>query len=247
MKIRIATSPRVLGRALAFAVTALTLASLGGSFSVHFLSVENVLWREARESFFRLFYLDGEANIPTWFASSLLLCCSAMLGLIAAAKTREADRFARHWTVLSILFLGLSLDEAALIHEMAIRPLRPFFHGSGLLYYTWVVPGAVGVCFFAAAYFRFLIHLPLKTRMLFAISGAIYVGGAIGVEAITGQHAARFGEGDLTYEMLAAIEELTEMAGIGAFIYTLVDYAGRHVREVTLSFNVADAPGAPER
>ena len=210
-------SPATLGRVLAFATIGLTLASVAGSFSIHFLSLEGNLAREVRESFFRLFYLDWEANVPTWFASSALLVCSAMLAVIAAAKRQQGDGFTRHWQLLALIFLGLSLDETALFHEMGIKPLRPFF-SSGYLYYAWVVPGALAVCLFAAAYLRFLRHLPFRTRILVALSGALYVGGGIGVEALSGHHAARSGEGDLTYEMLASIEELMEMAGVATFV-----------------------------
>ncbi|MFB3818316.1 MAG: hypothetical protein ACE147_11680 [Candidatus Methylomirabilales bacterium] len=234
-----------LAGALALTAAGLTVASLIGSLSAHLAPHANGLWREAQESFIRLFYLDSEANIPTWFASSMLLGCAALLGLIALAKNREGDSFARHWSALAVIFLGLSLDEAALLHEMAIKPLRPLFDSSGFLHYTWVVPGALVVCLLAVAYLRFLLHLPWKTRILAAISGALYVGGAIGAEAVTGKHAAQFGEGNLAYAMLATAEEVMEMLGVVTFMYALLEYAGRELGEVTLSLGTTKRRSAP--
>lgn len=233
-------------RALGFTVGMLTLASVAGSLSTHYLSVGDDLWRQVRDSYHRLFYLDSEANIPTWYQSSALLFCAALLGVIAFAKGQERDRFARHWAMLSAIFVGLSLDEEAMFHEMAIELLRPLFDTSGLLYYTWVVPGAAAVCLFALAYLRFLFHLPPKTRVLLAISGAVYVGGAVGMEAISGQHAARFGEGDMTYHLISTAEELMEMTGVVVLICALLGYAGQHLGELTLRFNGAEPRQPPE-
>ena len=66
----------------------------------------------------RMFYLDGEANIPTWFQSTLLLFSSFLLATIWS-ETKETRSY-RYWGSLSKIFLLLSLDEAAFIHE-AIR------------------------------------------------------------------------------------------------------------------------------
>jgi hypothetical protein len=247
MSVQLVISPRRLARILCFVALGLALASVAGSLSVFYLSPGEGLLKEAQESFVRLFYLDAEANVPTWYSASILLFCSALLTVIACAKRAQQDPYTRHWAAMAAVFLGLSIDETALLHEMAIRPLRLAFHTGGLLHYAWVVPGAAAVLLFALAYLRFLWRLPPRTRILFCVAGAVYVGGAIGVEAFSGLRAARHGEGDAFYVMLATVEEMMEMAGVIVFIYALLDYMGRHIGEVALRFGAARPRAASKR
>lgn len=44
----------------------------------------------------RLFDLDTEANVPTWYSASALLICGLTLGLIAAAKRQVDDPYTRY-------------------------------------------------------------------------------------------------------------------------------------------------------
>jgi hypothetical protein len=99
------------------------------------------------------------------------------------------------------------------------------------------VPGALFVLCVAAVYLPFLARLPARTRNLFFLAGFVYVSGAIGFEMISGRHAALYGDNNLTYKLLAHVEESLEMAGLVALLYALLDYAGRHLGAVT--FRVA--------
>jgi len=197
------------------------------------------LLKQVQKSYIRLFYVDWEANIPTWYQSSTLLLCSMILAIIARGRRAQQDPYVWHWAALAIIFLALSIDEEAVIHEMAIKPLRQTFHMGGLLYYAWVVPGAAAVLVFAVVYLRFLWSLPSRTWLLFAVAGVVYVGGALGVEAISGLWAQRHGEENLVYMMISTVEELMEMIGIIVFIHALLDYAGRHVGNVILQVGAA--------
>lgn len=212
---------------------ALTTMSVIASY-VSTLQLSDPLTREARESFVRLFTLAGEANIPAWYASSTLLACSGVLATIALAKTRVRDRYARHWAVLSVVFLALSLDEAAILHEMSAKPLRAWLHTSGLLDDAWVIPGFLGVCALGVSYLRFLAHLPPETRRLFVIAGTLFLGGALGVEALAGRHLALHGSNNVLAEVLMTMEEVLEMAGVIVFIHALLAYVRVHVTIVDL-------------
>ena len=55
------------------------------------------------------------------------------------------------------------------------------------------------------------------------MAGAVYVGGAIGMEMIGGFYQDVYGY-DLTYVLLQTIEEVGEMLGIVIFIYALCYY-----------------------
>jgi hypothetical protein len=130
----------------------------------------------------------------------------------------------------------LSLDETAQLHELSIRPLQDGFGATGVFYYAWIIPAGLCIALFAVAYVNFLASLPARTRRLFLVAGITFVGGAIGVEAISGKHASLHGEGNLTYHLITTLEELFEMAGLVLFIYALLDYISRQFTRV--SFHV---------
>ena len=77
---------------------------------------------------------------------------------------------------------------------------------------------------FVAAYAKFLLDLPSRTRVLFISSGILFVTGAIGFELIGGWYADKHGTGNITYALITTCEELLEMLGIALFIYTLLKY-----------------------
>jgi hypothetical protein len=172
------------------------------------------------ESLVELLSMSHEQNVPTWFASSLLLSCGALLVAIAADVRRRGERFRWHWTVLAALFFYFSLDEAAEIHER----LGGLFATGGLLYFDWVLPGAAFVALVAAVYWPFLRHLDRRTRRRFLLAGALYVGGALVLELPLGYWTERHGADNLTYGLLDLVEETLELAGAGYFLFALADY-----------------------
>ena len=188
------------------------------------------------------FDLNSENNIPTWYSSSALLLASALLAMIALVKLQWQETYARHWVVLAVIFLFLSMDEAASIHEkgselaLLIMPsLVDFGYLSRYLYFAWVVFGVPFVLLFSLAYLRFLIHLPAKTRSLFVLAGIIYVGGALGVEMLGARDFYLYGEGrPLVHSMLILWEEGFEMFGIVVFIYALTSYLGSHLTNLRI-------------
>jgi hypothetical protein len=54
-----------------------------------------------------------------------------------------------------MVFVFLSIDESAAIHEMAVEPMRRLFNAHGLLYFSWVILGAAFVTVLAILYIRF--------------------------------------------------------------------------------------------
>jgi hypothetical protein len=122
------------------------------------------------------------------------------------------------------------------LHELSIAPIRSAFGTTGLLYYGWIVPAGICVALLVLSYRRFLRSLPSRTRHLFLLAGAIFVGGAIGIEAVSGLHASVHGEESLIYHLIITVEELLEMSGVVLFIYALMDYMGRQIGR--LSFDI---------
>ena len=188
------------------------------------------------------FDLNSENNIPTWYSSSALLLASALLAMIALVKLQWQETYARHWVVLAVIFLFLSIDEAASLHEKGSELallIMPSIVDSGYLgrylYFPWVVFGVTFVLLFSLAYLRFLIHLPAKTRSLFVLAGIIYVGGALGVEMLGARDFYLYGEGrPLVHSMLILWEEGFEMFGIVVFIYALTSYLGSRLTNLRI-------------
>ncbi len=171
-----------------------------------------------------MFNLDGEMNVPAWYSSSTLLLCSILLGLIANHKMREGDGYSLHWVGLALIFVFLSLDEAIMVHERFNAPMGHLWGGTrGVFLFPWVIPYMIVVALFLLVYWKFIIDLNPTIRKLFLMAGAIYVGGAIGIEMITAFYVDVYGR-DLTYSLLATIEEVGEMLGIVIFIYALCYY-----------------------
>jgi hypothetical protein len=87
-----------------------------------------------------LFDFNTEANIPTFYSSLALISCSILLAFIFLAHKRQGSSY-KPWRGLSIIFLFLSIDEIATIHEWVNDPIQQLLNTSGLLYFarwdTW--------------------------------------------------------------------------------------------------------------
>jgi hypothetical protein len=185
--VKLIISPTRTAKVLAITVSCITVISILIKFLAYYSGDDSLF------GLVRQFDLNGEANIPSWYQATSLLLCSILLAAIASTKKADGDSYARHWIALSIIFLYLAIDEAAQLHEMLTVPLRSAFHPSGFFYYVWVIPLGAFVLIFVLAYLRFLAHLPAKTRLLFIIAGAIYVGGALGMEMVAGYLRSLYG------------------------------------------------------
>ena len=176
------------------------------------------------------FDLDEEESLGTWF-SALILFAAGQLALLQARYTRgEPQGWHLWWLLLAIGFHILSLDEVAGFHEF-VNTVVEDTH--------WTTFGAILVLVVGAAYLPFLRALPSRTRWLFVLSGAIYVGGAVGVEWATIWHQENDLLDTLGYNLWNALEEGMEMAGVILFIYTLLGHISEHskTRALTVRFN----------
>ena len=171
----------------------------------------------------RMFDVNREANIPTWYASALLLVISLLLSLAAQREKRRG--YALYWGVLAAVFLLLSLDEISQFHERTIMPLRNAFELSGIFYHAWVIPGAVFVLAVALFSLRLLRSLEPKTRLRFMLAAFLYVGASLGIELVEGFWDSHY-DRDLVYVAISTAEEFLEMSGLVVFIYALLIYLG---------------------
>ena len=167
-----------------------------------------------------LFSLSYEENVPTWVASCLLFACAVLLALIGMKARDAGSPMRRHWYALAAIFSYISLDEFVGFHEH----LGELIELNGILYFSWVVPGAAFVAAVGSAFVPFLRRLPARARTQFVIAGAIYVGGALGMELPLGWWTERAGNDNLIYALIDGVEETMEMAGAAIFLLALLEY-----------------------
>lgn len=181
-----------------------------------------------------LFNFDAEANVPTFFSALSLLFSSVLLFVISIGSKRKGSHFIP-WLLLSVFFLFLTIDEIAFIHEHFSAALRARFHTSGMLYFAWIIPYGMALLVFVLCYSKFLIDLPRKTRILFLVSGAIFIAGALGFELLGGRHLSLHGGNNVAYALYYTCEELLEMLGIALFNYALLLYIVNAFQVLTIT------------
>ena len=170
---------------------------------------------------FRLFDFYSESNFPTWY-STILLAVSSTILYFNYFLSKQKEKF--YWLILAFIFLFLSVDEFAQLHELigsflnktSLSELLPKQKG------TWVFYGAAISIFVGIVFFNFWLKLEEKIRHPFLIAALIYIGGALGFEIIEIFYAPVFGHG-IGFDVLVAIEETMEMFGIIVFIYALLE------------------------
>jgi hypothetical protein len=184
--------------------------------------------------FFSTFSLDGEANVPSWFSSALLLAAAALLAVVALDALARRTGWGRHWAGLSLVYVALSLDETAELHERTGSWLRAHLHLHGPLHYAGVVPALALALFVGIASVRFLGALPRTTRIGILVAAAIYIFGAAGVESATGWWVESHGTESTALLLVSTAEENLEMLGTTLFILVVMVYFARYGRPVSL-------------
>jgi hypothetical protein len=116
----------------------------------------------------------------------------------------------------------------------------------------WLLAGIPFAVVIFLWFWRFLLHLPFATRALFLLAGALYIAGAIGLEALGGRYLLQHeGNHTLTYEMMVGVEEGLEMLGVIVFLYALMMYMAKHRISLEVVLNSSSEPvehvSQPER
>jgi len=166
--------------------------------------------------FCRLFDMDMESNIPTWFQSAILLLTSG-LALWTALTYQKNNKIKHFWYFVSAVLLFLSIDETSMLHERIRLPagLKLSFGSLSIpAHFTWIIPGIVAVLIVGIIIIKPLLMLDKATRNRLMLAGAIYVTGALGVEIITASTWETLGQfRTFQYSLLAGVEELAEFSG----------------------------------
>jgi len=156
-----------------------------------------------------VFDLDEEESFGTWFSSGNLFFASLLLFLRARAARVAQEPGRIGWMVLAVGFLYLSIDEVVALHEL----LNSLLEDS-----TWTTVAMPLVAALGLYFIPFLRRLDRRMALRFVLAGAVYVGGAVGVEHYTDAQV-----NSLHYNMWTALEEGMEMFGVILFIWALLD------------------------
>src|SRR5690606_14835132 len=93
--------------------------------------------------------------------------------------------------------------------------------------FSWAIPGAVVAAGVGGIYLGFLFALPRRTAVMFVLGGAIYLGGAVGIELLTEPFLENDALDTLPYNIWTAVEEGMEMGGVLIFLDALLGHVAR--------------------
>lgn len=220
--------PKKVARVMAVMVLALWVLSMAGSVSRFFLGYDSKV--------VSAFYFGYEKNFPSYYSSITLLFGAVLLAVVAVNALKNHEKYAFHWSLLSAIFVYISLDEMLALHEELHGPVKTLFHARGMLYFAWVIPFGALLIVFLLAYRKFVLDLPRKTRTLFIASGAIYVLGALGIEMLSARYYDGHGRDNFVFVMYETVEELLEMSGVILFVYAIGTHIRDHIKHVTIAF-----------
>ena len=244
MSIRISVKPSAVAWALGGAAALFVLVSTVGQV-IRYVTGHNELM-----GLIKLTYVDEERNFPTLF-SVLLLAIASLSLLVATVLARaEKSRDAWRWGVLCVGFLYLAFDEGIELHERLNATLSALLHvgGSGesrTPIVFWIVRGLAAAIVLVILFWGFLRRLPARTRSLFVLAGACYLGGAALLDTIGLGWGRAHGKFNAAYVTIVTVEESLEMAGVIILIYAVLDYLARRYREIGLILADGESRNAP--
>jgi heme exporter protein D len=218
--------PRRVVRILLVLAGIITLLHVVTQFSLYYLGHERLF------GFRHVFDLDYEKSLGTWFQSTLLAACAALLVLIGRATRARGLPHARRWTVLAGVFVFISVDEATEIHEVAIEPVNELFSetfGLGSYFgFLWLVAAIPVVVFVAIVVWRLLRSVDRSTRRWLIGSAFLYLMGVVTFEILGLAYASAEGTQFIPgYGLIfITLEESSEAAGVIGFVYSLLRYLG---------------------
>ncbi len=185
----------------------------------------------------QLLDVSREANLPTFWNTTLLVLLSACCAGVGVLATRTR----RGWLVAAAVVAALAADEALRVHER-LRSVGSRLAEQlpvALPTYSWLLPGALLALLGALVVWRWTGGLPAPTRPLLRAALLLYGTGAIGVEAVSGWVEQRYGVGT-AYRAAAGLEEGLEMAACGLAVVAVLRMVrvtqqdGRHCAEIPL-------------
>lgn len=168
--------------------------------------------------------LDGEANLPTWYSSMQLFLTACFLTIFAYHNFDKSKKVSWMLLLWPLIFVGLSMDEVAQIHEWlggksdALLPggtrAHTIFQSTGIWMFWLGIPFFLCMLGLIRSFKKYLGgKTPVVTKLLIGL--LIFAGAAIGVEML----ANFVPNASLGHHVEIFCEELGEMLGETFFLW----------------------------
>jgi hypothetical protein len=212
-----------------WAVPAAVLVFFIADFGLALAYLLNFAIGQPAEKLTLILDLEGEANLPTWYASTKLFIVAALLGLFARQHFEPSQL--RSWPLvgLALAFLAFSADETAQIHEWVGYKVDTvvleggtragtLFDHTGLWMFLVGLPvaAAIGVLIWSVRFY--LGRAPGVVSKYVAGCGVLMLG-AVGLEMLRNFVAPGTG----AHVVQVCAEELLEMAGVTLILWGTLD------------------------
>lgn len=165
-----------------------------------------------------LFDFDGEANIPTWFSSAQLFAIGLTFFFIGRSSPAMETRRRYFYTLLSLIFIALSLDETAMIHDRLNIALTRFdflwrFNNrdAGIWIPFYLFPMVV-FCLYFHRNFMDLFKTHRKEFLLISGGMTLCLAGCIGLEIFGYKYIQKVPQ-NIYFHLELCLEEFLEMFG----------------------------------
>lgn len=165
--------------------------------------------------------VDVEKSAFTWVSVSVLTLASAA-SYQTYQRTRTAQWVRFVWLGLATVFLLLSFDEFASLHELLSSKLTGVMPRGGIFFFAWAIPAGIIALTGLIAMYPFLRTIPLRQRVMLILSALIFVFGAVVLEAIGGMVAEENGVFSSSYRALTNFEEMCEFLGVVLYTWTVL-------------------------
>jgi hypothetical protein len=172
----------------------------------------------------RIFDMDHEISVPTWFSSVQLFLC----GIVLLSISRTVPLHKWFIVVSAFVIIFLSMDEGSELHETLSAAARD--HDIAFLkalmirdHGAWMIPYMIIAVLYLVLSWKPItaIYRDHRHPSLFVIGGGIIVlAGAVGMELLS---YFFFRDGaDLLYSLEVAAEEFMEMLGVSIILYGIL-------------------------
>lgn len=188
-----------------------------------------------------LFDLNGEANIPAWYAAMQLFLIGTLWAAFYRFRAKTSDPARTAVMLMALIFWALSLDEIATIHEW-LGHKSDFLLKGGNRSNTVFSQTGIWIFMLAPLFSVVVFYLMRSLRPGFLgqrrslkkliLGFVIYVGSAAGMEIL----ANFFDEGSAALAFQVAIEEFGEMAGATVLLWATLELLQIHPESVRRLF-----------
>lgn len=174
-----------------------------------------------------LFDMDSEISLYTWYSTVILLFVPAcLLAYIGYKKKQAGDKSYWGWFVVSGIFMFLSIDDGAMIHEKfstinRLIGLQDLLGGGIFAWSWWVIYLPIAVVL-AVILFRWFLNLPTRTKVFVVVGVLVTIIGQMGMEMISGMISSQTGE--YIGPVWRGFQKFVGRAGLSVILYGIVDY-----------------------